>query len=121
MFAPGGVASLILMNLRVAKYKLFGRLWTPYAKVLSAAAVLLAGIIMVVEMSYHLTLGFSAGGETRVLGFDVDASAAPAWIVAALLVAVGGWLFHLTRKGFAAEWGGVQAIIEDRIQRGQAA
>lgn len=121
MFAPGGVASLILMNLRVAQYRLFGRLWTPYAKVLGAGAVLLAGIIMVVEMSYHLTLGFSAGGAMSLLGFDVDASAAPAWIVAALLVAAGGWLFQVTRKGFAAEWGDVQAVIEDRIKRGQAA
>src|SRR5690606_9954778 len=30
MYAPGGVASLILMNLRVMKYRLFGRLRDPY-------------------------------------------------------------------------------------------
>lgn len=121
MYAPGGVASLILMNLRVAKYKLFGRLWTPYAKLLAAGAVLLVGIIMVVEMSYHLTLGFSTGGTVRVFGVDLDASGSGAWLAAAAIVVVGGWLFNLTRKSFAAEWGGVQAIIEDRIQRGQTA
>ncbi len=121
MYAPGGVASLILMNLRVAKYKLFGRLWTPYAKLLAAGAVLLVGIIMVVEMSYHLTLGFSTGGTVRVFGVDLDASGSGAWLAAAAIVVVGGWLFNLTRKSFAAEWGGVQAVIEDRIQRGQTA
>ena len=31
MFAPGGVASLVLMNLRVMKYGLFARLRDPYA------------------------------------------------------------------------------------------
>jgi len=121
MFAPGGVASLILMNLRVAKYKLFGRLWTPYAKLLAASAVLLFGVIMVVEMSYHLTLGFTTGGTVRVFGVPLDASGAGAWLAAAATVVVGAWLFNLTRKRFAAEWGSVQAIIEDRIQRGQAA
>ncbi|MFP5462279.1 MAG: branched-chain amino acid ABC transporter permease [Gammaproteobacteria bacterium] len=121
MYAPGGVASLILMNLRVAKYKLFGRLWTPYAKLLAAGALLLVGIIMVVEMSYHLTLGFSTGGTVRVFGVDLDASGSGAWLAAAAIVVVGGWLFNLTRKSFVAEWGGVQAIIEDRIQRGQTA
>lgn len=118
MYAPGGVASLILMNLRVAKYQLFNRLWKPYGWVLAASAVLLVGVIMVVEMSYHLTLNFASGTQLRLFGFQVDAAGLGAWAVAAAIVIGGGLFFNATRKSFAREWGNVQARIEEQIQRG---
>ncbi|MCE2970987.1 MAG: branched-chain amino acid ABC transporter permease, partial [Burkholderiales bacterium] len=48
MFAPGGLASLILMNLRVLKFRKFARLRDPYFGVIAAAAVLAAGVVMLV-------------------------------------------------------------------------
>jgi branched-chain amino acid transport system permease protein len=118
MYAPGGVASLILMNLRVARYRLFNRLWGVYGRMLAASVVLLVGVIMVVEMSYHLTLNFSSGTRMQLFGFDTDAASAGAWLIAAAVTAVGASAFHFTRKAFAQVWGGVQATIEDQIQRG---
>lgn len=118
MYAPGGVASLILMNLRVAKYQLFNRLWKPYGWVLAASAVLLVGVIMVVEMSYHLTLNFASGTQMKLFGFQVDAASLGVWAIAAAIVVAGALFFNATRKTFAREWGNVQARIEDQIQRG---
>ena len=118
MYAPGGVASLILMNLRVAKYQLFNRLWKPYGWVLAASAVLLVGVIMVVEMSYHLTLNFASGTQLKLFGFQVDAASLGVWAIAAAIVVAGALFFNATRKTFAREWGNVQARIEDQIQRG---
>ena len=43
MFAPGGVASLILMNLRVIKYRLLARLRDAYAGLLLSGLALLLG------------------------------------------------------------------------------
>jgi branched-chain amino acid transport system permease protein len=118
MYAPGGVASLILMNLRVAKYQLFNRLWKPYGWVLGASAVLLVGVIMVVEMSYHLTLNFASGTELKLFGFQVDAASLGVWAIAAAIVIAGGLFFNATRRSFVREWGNVQATIEEQIQRG---
>lgn len=118
MYAPGGVASLILMNLRVAKYQLFNHLWKPYGWVLAASAVLLVGVIMVVEMSYHLTLNFASGTQLKLFGFQVDAASLGVWAIAAAIVVAGALFFNATRKTFAREWGNVQAKIEDQIQRG---
>jgi branched-chain amino acid transport system permease protein len=118
MYAPGGVASLILMNLRVAKYQLFNRLWKPYGWVLAASAVLLVGVIMVVEMSYHLTLNFASGTELKLFGFQVDAASLGVWAIAAAIVIAGGLFFNATRRSFVREWGNVQATIEEQIQRG---
>jgi branched-chain amino acid transport system permease protein len=119
MYAPGGVASLILMNLRVAKYKLFGRLRDPYVGVLLTGLVLLVGVILVVEMSYHLTLNFAAGSRTTILGFEVDGGEPAFWVLSLGILAAGAVSFEAMRRYFAREWGAVQERIEDQIQREQ--
>ncbi len=43
MYAPGGIASLLMMNLRVAAHKKLHRLWRWYALLTATALVMLAG------------------------------------------------------------------------------
>ena len=71
MFAPGGLASLILMNLRVAKYGLFKRLRDPYVGVILCGLIFLLGSIMVLEMGYHLSLESGGGTITKLFGFSI--------------------------------------------------
>ncbi len=117
MYAPGGVASLLLMNLRVARHRLFGRLRDPYVGVLLSGLILLVGVVMVVEMSYHLTLNFAAGSKMRLFGFPVDSAAPEIWVLAAGVVAAGAWSFEAMRRYFVREWGAVQVAIEEQLQR----
>jgi len=117
MYAPGGVASLILMNLRVARYGLFGRLRDPYVGVLLSGGVLLLGVIMVVEMTYHLTLAIGGGTVTRLFGFQVDAASSEAWVVATGTLAAGALAFETMRRRFGREWDSVQGRIEESIAR----
>jgi branched-chain amino acid transport system permease protein len=121
MYAPGGVASLILMNLRVMKYRLFGRLRDPYVGILLTGLVLLAGIILVVEMSYHLTLNFAAGSKTSIFGFTMDGADPAFWVLAFGILAAGAVSFEAMRRYFVREWGEVQERIEDEIRREQRA
>ncbi|MCD6673818.1 MAG: branched-chain amino acid ABC transporter permease [Burkholderiaceae bacterium] len=118
MYAPGGVASLIAMNLRVMRRGLLGRLAGPYGALALAGAVLLAGVIALVEMSYQLTLNFASGSQLRLFGMDVDASSWQAWAIAAALVAVGGLAFEAARRRFARTWDAVQALIEAKSHPG---
>jgi branched-chain amino acid transport system permease protein len=117
MFAPGGVASLILMNLRVMKHRLFGRLRDPYAGVLLSGLILLVGVVMVVEMSYHLTLNFASGSKMRLFGFPIDSAAPEVWLLAIGVLVAGALSFQAMRRYFAREWGAVQAEIEERMRR----
>ncbi len=119
MYAPGGVASLILMNLRVAKYRLFAQLRDPYVGVLMTGGVLLVGIILVVEMSYHLTLNFAAGSKTSILGFTMDGADPAFWVMAFGILVSGALSFEAMRRYFAREWGAVQEKIEDQVRREQ--
>ncbi len=117
MFAPGGVASLVLMNLRVAKHRLLARLGDAYAGVLLSGFALLVGVVMVVEMSYHLTLNFAAGSRMKLFGLPVDSAAPETWILAAAILLPGALLFETMRRRFRDEWGAVQAEIEERVRR----
>jgi branched-chain amino acid transport system permease protein len=119
MYAPGGVASLILMNLRVAKYRLFAQLRDPYVGILMTGGVLLVGIILVVEMSYHLTLNFAAGSKTSIFGFAMDGADPAFWVMAFGILVSGALSFEAMRRYFAREWGAVQEKIEDQLRREQ--
>jgi branched-chain amino acid transport system permease protein len=117
MFAPGGLASLILMNLRVAKYGLFGRLRDVYVGVVMAGFVLLLGFIMVLEMGYHYTIDGKSGTTMKLFGFPVDTATAPIWVFAIITFALGAWAFTYAWKQFREKWDSAQELIEVEIAR----
>jgi branched-chain amino acid transport system permease protein len=63
MYAPGGIASLLMMNLRVAAHKKLHRLWGWYALLTATALVMLAGFAGLIEMIYARQFG--SVGETQ--------------------------------------------------------
>jgi branched-chain amino acid transport system permease protein len=117
MFAPGGLASLVLMNLRVAKYGLFKRLRDPYVGVILCGLLLLTGVIMVLEMGYHYTLESAGGTTMKLFGFTVDTAKPESWVLALGILFAGAVSFEATRRSFAAAWGDVQESIEDQMKR----
>ncbi|MEN3296816.1 MAG: branched-chain amino acid transport system permease protein [Burkholderiales bacterium] len=120
MFAPGGIASLLMLNLRVAKHGKYKRIWPALWKCCAMAAVTLAGVVMVVEMLYQLTLESVNGTTMKVFGLTFDAAAPPGWLIAASLLTVGGLGFRKTKKSFQRVWGEVNTEIEDLLRRAQA-
>ncbi len=117
LFAPGGIASLILMNLRVAKYGFFSRLRDPYVGVLLTGALLLFGVVMVIEMGYQLTLEATSGPTMKLFGFTVDVSSPEQWVFAIGTLLAGAVAFEVMRRRFVGAWGDVQERIEDAIAR----
>lgn len=120
MYAPGGVASLIMMNLRVAAFGRLGRLWTSYLALGGAGAVLLATVACLVEIIYHLQLDSSGEGGVRFLGATLDVSHTDTWVGLALVSVTTLGLFELVRRRFLQEWGETQAEIEKEIKRREA-
>ncbi len=120
MYAPGGIASLVLMNLRVARFGRFRRLAVPYLAVVAAALPLFLGIVSLIEMIYHYQLE-SANGTTRTLfGLVVDTATPTPWVVAAVLVAVGAIAMRFATRRFRRAWDGAQAEIQAQLERAAA-
>ena len=111
LYAPGGVASLLLAQIGVARAGLFGRLALPYAAGLAACAVALAGLVGIVESVYRLS--DSTESTALVLAtIQTDATRAPVWIVSGLLVLAGLVALHSARRLIAARWDEVQAQMK---------
>jgi branched-chain amino acid transport system permease protein len=117
MYAPGGIASLIMMNLRVAAFGRLRQLWVSYLALSVTALVLLVGAGAMIEMVYHLQLNTALGSELSFMGVTLDAKGLNSWFGAALVMLTGLGLFELTRRQFLLEWGEAQAYIEKEIKR----
>ncbi len=117
MYAPGGIASLIMMNLRVAAFGKLGKLWTSYLAFAGTGLTVLLGVAAMIEMVYHTQLNPALGPEVTFLGATLNARSADSWVGAVLAVIVGAGLFELVRRQFSHEWGQIQEDIEKEIKR----
>jgi branched-chain amino acid transport system permease protein len=121
MYAPGGVASLLMMNVRVAAYGMLRKLWTAYLALFGSAAVTMLGVTVMVEMLYHIKLNEALGPHMSMLGVMLDTRGLDSWTGAVLLVLTGGVLFDLVRREFSRQWEQVQEDIEAETHRRAAA
>jgi branched-chain amino acid transport system permease protein len=120
MFAPGGLSSLILMNLRVMKFRKFGRLRDPYFGVLVCALALAFGAVLLIELMYHVTLNVGQGHNVRLFGFVFDTTRATTWVFASSVFLASGAAFEYYRRRFKEQWDAVQVEIEDWIRENPA-
>ncbi len=117
MFAPGGIASLIMMNLRVAAFGKLGKVWTSYLAFFGAGLAVFLGVAAMIEMIYHVQLNSALGPELKFLGATLNVKSVDAWVGAVLAVVTGAGLFELVRREYAQQWGTVQEEIEKEIKR----
>jgi branched-chain amino acid transport system permease protein len=121
MYAPGGVASLIMMNVRVAAFGRLRELLPAYVGLAAALLVLLLGAGAVVEMVYHLQLNDTAGPELAYLGLRLSVGSALHWLGSWAVLAVGVGLLELVRRPFARRWSAIQQDIEAALRRKEGA
>jgi branched-chain amino acid transport system permease protein len=120
MYAPGGIASLIMMNLRVASYGRLRELWVSYLALGATALIALLGAAGMIEMVYHLKLNPALGPELRFLGATLNAHGVDSWFGCGFVLLTGVGLFELTRRHFVRQWGEIQEFIEKENKRREA-
>jgi branched-chain amino acid transport system permease protein len=119
MYAPGGVASLMMMNLRVARFGKWRRLAQPYLAIAASALVMIVGGAAIVEMIYHLQLNAALGPQVSFMGVQLDTSSASTWTVAVAIFVVGLGLLEVARRWCLRRWERIQEEIEEAIKRGE--
>ena len=121
MYAPGGISSLIMMNLRVASFGKLRPLLMDYVALAVTSLAALAGSAAMIEMLYHLQLNEALGPQMKFLGLTLDAKGTGSWLGAALVLLVGVVLFELARRKFVKKWSDAQEQIEAQIKQREAA
>ena len=120
MYAPGGIASLIMMNLRVAKYGKLRSLWPTYLALTATVLTSVLGAAAIVEMIYHMQLNSALGPVVNFLGAKLDTSSVNTWFGSAFVMLTGLGLFEVTRRQYRREWDVIQEDIERQIKRQEA-
>jgi branched-chain amino acid transport system permease protein len=120
MYAPGGIASLIAMNLRVAAFGRLRELWPSYLVLAVTSAIVLLGAAGMIEMTYHLKLNEALGPKLVYLGMSLDAKGTSSWVGCAFVMLVGLVSFDVTRRRFIKKWGAIQEFIAAEVQRREA-
>jgi branched-chain amino acid transport system permease protein len=113
MFAPGGLASLIMMQLPVIARRRFRELVPHYLASGASGLLVLAALVLTVEMTYKVSVDSVNGTAMNLFGVAFDAADAPPWAVAIGLWIVGGWLFDRARRRLQDAWGEIQAEIAE--------
>ncbi|TSE20468.1 urea ABC transporter, permease protein UrtC [Tepidimonas alkaliphilus] len=121
MHAPGGLASVIMANLRVAAHGRWRELWGGYLALGGTGLAALAGASAMIEMLYHLQHEAALGPHVEVFGLLLDPRSAQHWIGAAWVLATGAALFELARRRLRAHWNEIQLDIEKETQRRERA
>ncbi len=116
MYAPGGLSSLLLLNLRVAKFGKFRRLRDPYVGVLGSGVLLAAAVALLIEMTYHVTLGIGTSPAVRVFGFPFDTGRAESWLFALAALGAAAPAFEYMRRRFVREWDAIAVEIENWLR-----
>ncbi|NHZ43764.1 branched-chain amino acid ABC transporter permease [Massilia aquatica] len=119
-YAPAGLSSLILLLLRVAGARKFGRIGKPLLAVSACALVGLVGLVMGIEMLYHLTLDAANGSVMTRFGHEIDTKSAAPWLVAGAFLLAGIVGYRRFQPGYYAVWSDVNAEIVAQ-QRGGVA
>lgn len=115
-FAPGGLGSLLMLLLRAAKYGQFRRIATPLGWVCLAALPGVLGLVLCVEMTYHVTQDGS--GLKNLFGVACDPRGAAPWSVVLGLLAIGVTGWRIAQPRYALVWGEANAAIAAQIGRG---
>lgn len=112
MYAPGGMASLIVMNLRLVSKGLMPRVLPAMLRLAAPAVIALTGFVMLIEMTYRLSLDAAHGTSLNLFGWNVDATSTLAWLIAISMLLVGGAFFLRLRGAFLDVWEDAQAALE---------
>jgi branched-chain amino acid transport system permease protein len=114
LYVPGGIASLVLMQIPVIRARRYGELVWPYCLAAGASLVTLAGLIGIVEMVYRLS-DVSGGTQMALAGASFDARSTPPWITFGALLAAGLVALRYASRFVGARW---SAIQHDLLSRG---
>jgi branched-chain amino acid transport system permease protein len=121
MYAPGGLASLIMLNVRLARHGKMRALLPVYSLLALSVSGCALGFSALVEMVYHRQLDAAMGPVLRFLGLALDTSSVLHWSGLLVYLGVAIRSFAWTRRRFALQWNVQHQIMEDERLRAATA
>lgn len=119
LFAPGGLAGLIMMHAPIVRTREFWSVLKAYLIALVPATVMLIGVVLLIEIPYRLSTQPELGTRMTLFWVDMDAATAWPWATAAALLVAGFYAFRKTRRPVAQAWArALEAAKAETPERG---
>lgn len=109
VWAPGGIAGIVLAHGAVARAGRLSWLAGAYGAVAPGLVLVLAGVVGLAEMAFRLQAVRNGALPRAVLGYAADPGTAGPWVVACVLLAAGAVWVRRTAPGARAAW---QAAVQ---------
>jgi branched-chain amino acid transport system permease protein len=87
IFAPNGLAGLVLMHQPLARARLLRKLLPSYGLALPAGLLLIASLVILVETVHHRLVKMAEGPLLDIAGLSIDTESCAAWLAIGALLA----------------------------------
>ena len=121
VYAPGGFAALLMLNLRRIKYGEWRKMRWPYAGMAFFGAIALWGFAAIVEMLYQAQDAAVTGSALSVAGIKLGSATVSSWVLAMAVLMVGAFGFEVWRRRFKRVWDDGEEWIAEAIKKAEAA
>jgi branched-chain amino acid transport system permease protein len=112
IYAPGGIAGLVLAHRPIWQAGRLGALTLPYLRIVPPGLAMLIGFVGLVELCTFVTIGAGQGKALVLFQRELDTGSYGPWLVAAALFAGGGGLLLRESRIFVAAWNAVGEEIK---------
>jgi branched-chain amino acid transport system permease protein len=104
LFAPGGLAGLIMMHGPIVRTRAFRSVIKVYALAAVPALFMLLGAIVLLEINYRLSTQPESGSSMKLFWVGIDTATPWPWLVAGVLAVGGFYAFRRTWPYVGAAW-----------------
>jgi branched-chain amino acid transport system permease protein len=112
VYAPGGLAGLILLHRPIWEAGRLPALIVPYLRVGVPLLAAVLGFVALVELASYVTIGVTQGKSLTVFGRAIDTASPLPWIAAIALLGIGAAGAFGQRRAFAARWDAVAGQLK---------
>jgi branched-chain amino acid transport system permease protein len=113
LWAPTGLAGIIMLHQPVWQARLMKRLLPAYGLIALPSLVLFLGAMTLIEINYHLSLSINPDEPLSLFGISFRAQSPMAWLTAVLLIGVGFFFFRKAQGVVRRSWNEVSQMIKE--------
>jgi branched-chain amino acid transport system permease protein len=117
IFAPEGLAGIILAHRPLQQRGRLGQLVVPYLRLLPAGLAVAFGFVGLVELMSFLTIGLAQGKKLSIAGSEINVFSATPWAIAIACLVIGGLWLRFEAAGFRRLWDQITAELKTGAAR----
>ncbi|MCP4755588.1 MAG: branched-chain amino acid ABC transporter permease [Proteobacteria bacterium] len=112
LWAPNGMAGIIMAHEPVWKAGLIRRLLPQYLAALGAGLLMFFGALILVEVNYHLNLSIEPSNPMRLFGVEFLANSWPPWLLSIGMMVAGFFMLRPIIGKIALKWDELTQVMQ---------